>query len=75
MILIFFSKRLKKIQEKKKKNKKEKEEELKKHLEAFAGWKSLDINPLMPGVNKKGHTWFQLQVCLSMCDLSVTTRH
>ena len=53
LILIFFSKRLKKIQEKKKKNKKEKEEELKKHLQTFAGWKSLDINPLMPGDNKK----------------------
>ena len=57
----FFPKRLKKIQEKKKKNKKEKEEELKKHLETFAGWNSLDIKPLMPGDNKKeGHICFQL---------------
>ena len=33
------------------------------------------LNPLMPGGNKKGHTYlnkpatFSFQVCLSMCDL------
>ena len=33
---------------------------------------SLHFNLLMPGGNKK---CFQLQVCLSMCELFVTTRH
>ena len=36
------------------------------------------FNPLMPGGNKKvTHTYtnLKLQVCLSMCDLFVTTRH
>ena len=38
----------------------------------------IKFNPLMPGGNKKvnilkGHTCFQLQVYLSMCDLFVTT--
>ena len=38
------------------------------------------INPLMPGGKKRSHilkqtyTW-KLQVCLSMCDLFVTTGH
>ena len=30
----------------------------------------MDVNPLMPGGNKKvTHTCVQLQVCLRMCDL------
>ena len=38
------------------------------------------FNLLMPGANKKARILkqtcsFQLQVCLSMCDLFVTTRH
>ena len=34
------------------------------------------LKPLMPGGNKKvTDTSVQLQVCLSMCDLFVTTRH
>ena len=38
------------------------------------------FNPLVPGGNKKVRQLkqtcsFQLQVCLSMCDLFVTTRH
>ena len=36
---------------------------------------SIIINPLMPGGNiKDTHTWTNL-VCLSMCDLFVTTTH
>ena len=42
--------------------------------------KILNFNPLMPGGNKKVHIIkqtcsFQLQVCLNMSDLFVTTRH
>ena len=34
------------------------------------------INPLMPGGNKKvTYNLTKLQVCLTMCDLFVTTRH
>ena len=42
--------------------------------------KRTDINPLIPDGKKRSHVLkqscsFQLQVCLSMCDLFVTTRH
>ena len=38
------------------------------------------LNPLLPDATKRSHIFkqtcnFQLQVCLSVCDLFVTTKH